>query len=70
MTKEKRGHALIRSNGDTAASGGRRPIVGTDPDLIEMQDGTLVMSFGHKPDYREHGNYLAFSTDHGASWGT
>lgn len=49
--------------------GRTRPIVGTDPDLIEMQDGTLVMSFGHKPDYREHGNYLAFSTDHGASWG-
>jgi hypothetical protein len=43
--------------------------VGTDPDLVEMQDGTVVMSFGHKPDYREHGNYLAFSTDHGASWG-
>ena len=34
-----------------------------------MQDGTLVMSFGHKPDYREDGNYLAFSTDHGSSWG-
>jgi hypothetical protein len=44
-------------------------IVGTDPDIIEMQDGTLVMSFGHKPDYREHGNYLAFSTDHGDNWG-
>jgi BNR repeat protein len=49
--------------------GRTHPIVGTDPDLIEMQDGTLVMSFGHKPDYREHGNYLAFSTDHGDSWG-
>jgi hypothetical protein len=44
-------------------------IVGTDPDIIEMHDGTLVMSFGHKPDYREHGNYLAFSTDHGDNWG-
>lgn len=49
--------------------GRTRPIVGTDPDLIEMKDGTLVMSFGHKPDYREHGNYLAFSTDHGDNWG-
>jgi hypothetical protein len=48
--------------------GRSRPIVGTDPDLIEMQDGTLVMSFGHKPDYKEHGNYLAFSVDHGRSW--
>ena len=33
-----------------------------------MQDGTLVMAFGHKPDYQEHGNYLAFSLDHGHSW--
>ena len=49
--------------------GRTRAIVGTDPDLVEMQDGTLVMSFGHKPDYQEHGNYLAFSTDHGQSWG-
>jgi len=32
------------------------------------QDGTLVMAFGHKPDYQEHGNYLAFSVDHGHSW--
>ena len=48
--------------------GRSRPIVGTDPDLIEMQDGTLVMAFGHKPDYQEHGNYLAFSVDHGHSW--
>ena len=48
--------------------GRSRPIVGTDPDLIEMQDGTLVMAFGHKPDYQEHGNYLAFSIDHGHSW--
>ena len=48
--------------------GRSRPIVGTDPDLIEMQDGTLVIAFGHKPDYQEHGNYLAFSVDHGHSW--
>ena len=48
--------------------GRQRDITGTDPDLIEMSDGTLVMSFGHKPDYREHGNYLAFSLDHGQSW--
>jgi hypothetical protein len=42
--------------------------VGTDPDVIEMHDGTLVMSFGHKPDYREDGNFLAFSLDQGQSW--
>lgn len=48
--------------------GRTRPIVGVDPDLTEMQDGTLVMSFGHKPDYRDHGNYVAFSLDHGRTW--
>lgn len=48
--------------------GRSRPIVGVDPDITEMRDGTLVMSFGHKPDYREHGNYLAFSVDQGKSW--
>ena len=48
--------------------GRRRDIVGTDPDVIEMQDGTLVMSFGHKPDFRDDGNFLAFSTDQGQSW--
>ncbi len=48
--------------------GRRREIVGTDPDLIEMQDGTLAMSFGHKPDYEDHGNFLAFSVDQGRSW--
>jgi hypothetical protein len=49
--------------------GRSRPIIGVDPDLTEMQDGTLAMSFGHKPDYEDHGNYVAFSADHGRSWG-
>jgi len=48
--------------------GRRRDIVGTDPDIIETQDGTLVLSFGHKPDFREDGNFLAFSIDQGQSW--
>lgn len=48
--------------------GRRREIVGADPDLIEMSDGTLVMSYGHKPDYEDHGNFLAFSVDQGRSW--
>lgn len=48
--------------------GRQREIVGTDPDLIEMSDGTLVMSFGHKPDYQDHGNDLAFSVDQGRTW--
>ena len=33
-----------------------------------MADGTLAMSFGHKPDYEDHGNFLAFSVDQGRSW--
>ena len=48
--------------------GRRREIAGTDPDIIEMQDGTLAMSFGHKPDYEDHGNFVAFSVDQGRSW--
>ncbi len=48
--------------------GRRRDIVGTDPDIIEMADGTLAMSYGHKPDYEDHGNFLAFSVDQGRSW--
>jgi len=45
-----------------------RSIVGTDPDLIEMRDGTLAMSFGHKPDYKDDGDFVAFSADQGESW--
>lgn len=48
--------------------GRSREIAGTDPDLIEMSDGTLAFSFGHKPDYRDDGNFLAFSLDQGQSW--
>lgn len=48
--------------------GRRRDLVGTDPDIIEMSDGTLAMSYGHKPDYEDHGNFLAFSVDQGRTW--
>jgi hypothetical protein len=48
--------------------GRSREIAGTDPDLIEMSDGTLVLSFGHKPDYQDDGNFLVFSLDQGQSW--
>jgi len=48
--------------------GRSREIVGVDPDLTEMADGTLVMSYGHKIDYQDDGNFLAFSLDHGATW--
>ena len=49
------------------------PLLGVDPDLIEMADGTLACSYGYRilsdPPSPEHGNYVAFSTDHGESWG-
>ncbi len=48
--------------------GRSRPIVGVDPDLVEMSDGTLAMSFGHKPDFEDHGNFAALSLDHGKTW--
>ena len=67
MTRDARGHAYPLS-WQYSRYGRRRDIVGTDPDVIEMQDGTLVMSFGHKPDFRDDGNFLAFSTDQGQSW--
>ena len=43
-------------------------LVGVDPDLIELSDGTLVASYGHKPDYKDDGNFLAFSFDQGETW--
>ena len=52
------------------------PLKGVDPDLIEMADGTLACSFGYRilpepspPPPPEHGNYVAFSTDQGETWG-
>jgi hypothetical protein len=48
--------------------GRTRDIVGVDPDLTEMSDGTLVMGYGHKPDYRDNGNFVAFSFDQGVTW--
>jgi len=43
-------------------------LVGVDPDLIEMKNGVLVSSFGHKPDCNNDGNFLAFSLDQGDNW--
>lgn len=48
--------------------GRTREIIGVDPDLTEMSDGTLVMGYGHKPDYRDNGNFVAFSLDQGVTW--
>ncbi|MEO5803225.1 MAG: sialidase family protein, partial [Verrucomicrobiota bacterium] len=48
-----------------------------DPDLIELRSGILVAAFGVRvpqkacwayPEHSWNGNYLAFSTDHGATW--
>ena len=43
-------------------------IVGVDPDMIEMSNGVLVCSFGHKVDYQDDGNFLAFSLDQRDTW--
>ncbi|HRE80902.1 MAG TPA: sialidase family protein [Opitutaceae bacterium] len=48
--------------------GRQREIIGVDPDLTEMSNGVLVMGYGHKPDYRDDGNFLAFSVDSGVTW--
>ncbi|MDB6094509.1 MAG: exo-alpha-sialidase [Verrucomicrobia bacterium] len=48
--------------------GRSRDIVGVDPDLIEMSTGILVMGYGHKPDFMDDGNFLAFSVDQGKTW--
>jgi hypothetical protein len=48
--------------------GRTRDLIGVDPDLIEMSDGTLAMSYGHKVDYMDNGNFLAFSLDQGETW--
>ncbi len=49
------------------------PMLGVDPDLVEMADGTLACSYGYRilsePPDPAHGNYVAFSTDQGESWG-
>ena len=45
-----------------------RDVVGTDPDLVEMQDGALAVSFGHKPDFEDDGNFIAFSANQGETW--
>jgi len=43
---------------------------GVDPDLIEMQDGTLVCSYGRRMNVYsdERRYYLAFSKDDGETW--
>jgi hypothetical protein len=50
-----------------------------DPDLIELRSGLLVAAFGVRvpqklcwqhPEFLWNGTYLAFSRDHGTTWGT
>jgi hypothetical protein len=49
-----------------------------DPDLVELRSGVLVAAFGVRvpqklcwkyPEHPWNGNYLAFSRDHGQTWG-
>ncbi|MEO6002035.1 MAG: sialidase family protein [Opitutus sp.] len=78
-----REHALVQTESDDEGKtwtplrtltwtysrfGRTRELIGVDPDLIEMSDGTLVMSYGHKVDAMDNGNFLAFSVDQGATW--
>jgi hypothetical protein len=60
--------AYSDDDGRTWSKAMARNLVGVDPDLIELQDGTLACSFGHKPDCNDDGNFLAFSFDQGENW--
>jgi hypothetical protein len=77
MRTGNRTSPLYQSESDDAGATWTAPralsLRGVDPDLIEMADGTLACSFGYRPlttpMVPDHGNYVAFSTDSGATWG-
>ena len=56
-------------DGKTWSEPGKLELVGVAPSLIEMDDGVLAVSFGHKPSVKDDGNFLAFSLDQGETWG-
>ena len=69
--KGAKGRQLDESNPDDL----RGAVV--DPDLIQLRNGLLVAAFGVRipqkacwahPEHSWNGNYLAFSTDDGATW--
>ena len=60
--------ALSDDEGKTWSEPRALNIGGVAPSLIEMANGVLVVSFGHKPEYNDNGNFLAFSLDQGESW--
>jgi hypothetical protein len=69
---------LYQTESDDVGKTWSRPrplnLLGVDPDLIEMSNGVLVCSFGHKPQHstlgglKDDGNFLAFSLDQGLTW--
>lgn len=71
-------HAVYQAESDDGGNSWSTPHAlpfhGVDPDLLEMQDGTLVAAFGWRtrgvPDRVSPrlGAYLAFSFDQGATW--
>jgi hypothetical protein len=71
-SKDANGKPLNLSNPDDL------PGAVVDPDLIELRSGLLVAAFGVRipqklcwkyPNHPWNGNYLAFSRDHGETWG-
>jgi hypothetical protein len=48
------------------------PLRGVDPDLVELGNGILACTYGYRPlddpIPAGHGNYIAFSLDHGDTW--
>src|SRR3954467_14184536 len=71
-TKDFKGNPLDEHNPDEL----RGAVV--DPDLIELRSGILAASFGVRipqklcwqhPEHPWNGNYVAFSRDHGETWG-
>ncbi len=61
--------AVSDDDGQTWSEPRELELVGVAPSLIEMTDGVLAVSFGHKPAVKDDGNFLAFSLDQGETWG-
>jgi hypothetical protein len=72
LMRTGRKNPLYQAESDDQGKTWTRPrpldLIGVDPDLIEMDNGLLVCSFGHKPDFKDDGNFLAFSLDQGGTW--
>lgn len=61
--------AISDDDGQTWSEARKLNLIGVAPSLIEMSNGVLAVSFGHKPAAKDDGNFLAFSVDQGETWG-